>query len=124
MAHSSQSNYKDSNAHQVTLDIHLPGSKRFSRVLNLFGPIDPGKSTFHYFNTKVSAFFGYRPLAQVHTPQVELQLHKSDNRGWVLLEKTTRNLGGITYTFGVGGRTGTVGGKELQLDAANQTRSP
>ncbi|KAL9715004.1 hypothetical protein Ac2012v2_001664 [Leucoagaricus gongylophorus] len=92
---------------QVTLDIHLPGSKRFSRVLNLFGPIDPGKSTFHYFNTKV-----------------ELQLHKSDNRGWVLLEKTTRNLGGITYTFGVGGRTGTVGGKELQLDAANQTRSP
>ena len=92
-------------------------------MLNLFGPIDPAKSTFLYFNTKVSAFSDYRPLAKVYILQVELQLHKSDNRSWVLLEKTTRDLSGITYTFGVGGRTGTVGGKELQLDTANQTRT-
>ncbi|KAJ3564279.1 hypothetical protein NP233_g8399 [Leucocoprinus birnbaumii] len=92
---------------QVTLDIFLPGLKRFSRVLNLFGPINPEQSTFRYFNTKI-----------------ELELQKSDNRGWVLLEKTTRDLGGISYTFGVGGRTGTVGGKELHLDAGNRARSP
>ncbi|KXN90544.1 Cysteine and histidine-rich domain-containing protein 1 [Leucoagaricus sp. SymC.cos] len=90
---------------QVTLDIYLPGSKRFSRVLNLFGPINPEQSTYHYFNTKV-----------------EVQLQKADNRGWALLEKTTRDLGGISYIFGVGGRTGTVGGKELHLDAVNRAR--
>ncbi|KAF5358086.1 hypothetical protein D9756_001686 [Leucocoprinus leucothites] len=102
-----RSSIKFDSPEQVTLDIYLPGSKRFSRVLNLFGPIDPEQSTFRYFNTKV-----------------ELQLQKSDKRGWVLLEKTTRDLGGINYTFGVGGRTGTIGGKELHLDAANRTRSP
>jgi len=59
---------KVSYARQVTLDIHLPGSKRFSRVLNLFGPIDPAKSTFLYFNTKVSASSDYRPLAKVYIP--------------------------------------------------------
>lgn len=52
--------------------------------------------------------------------KVEVQLQKADNRGWVLLEKTGRDLGGISYTFGVGGRTGTVGGKELHLDVANK----
>jgi len=91
---------------QVTLDVYLPGSKRFSRVLNLFGPIIPDQSTYRFSNAKI-----------------ELQLQKSDNRGWVVLEKTNRSLGGINYTFGVGGRTGTVGGKELHLDAVNKTRS-
>ncbi|KAF9453268.1 chord-domain-containing protein [Macrolepiota fuliginosa MF-IS2] len=89
---------------QITLDVYLPGPKRFSRVLNLSGPIVPDQCTYRFFNTKV-----------------ELELQKSDNRGWVLLEKTSRDLGGINYTFGVGGRTGTVGGKELQLDATRSS---
>lgn len=45
--------------------------------------------------------------------QVELLLQKSDGKMWTILEKTDRDLGGIALTFGVGGRTGTVGGKEI-----------
>lgn len=48
--------------------------------------------------------------------QVELNLKKSDGRSWTLLEKTTRDLGGFKLTFGVGGRTGTIGGKEMIVD--------
>ena len=52
--------------------------------------------------------------------QVELNLKKSNGRSWTLLEKTTRDLGGFQLTFGVGGRTGTVGGKEIIVDIPNQ----
>ncbi|KAF7778832.1 hypothetical protein Agabi119p4_3177 [Agaricus bisporus var. burnettii] len=102
-----QSVIRFDSAEQVVLDLHLPGSKRFSRVLNLAGPIDTAHSTYHFFNTKI-----------------ELQLKKADNRGWVLLEKSDRNLEGLNYTFGVGGRSGTVGGKEMYLDAVNKAVIP
>lgn len=55
--------------------------------------------------------------------QVELRLRKLDNRSWTLLEKTDRDLGNINFTFGVGGRTGTIGAKELILDDANRSRT-
>jgi len=90
---------------QVTLDICLPGQKRFSRVLDLFGPIDPAESSYQFFGTKV-----------------ELHLHKHDGRSWPLLEKTTHDLGNISLTFGVGGKTGTVGAKEIVMDDANELK--
>ena len=40
---------------QIHIDLNLPGSKRFSRVLDLFGPIDPAESTSQFYATKVSA---------------------------------------------------------------------
>ena len=56
-------------------------------------------------------------------PKLELKLRKKDNRSWTLLEKTDRDLGNINFTFGVGGRTGTIGAKELVLDDANKART-
>lgn len=47
---------------------------------------------------------------------------KQDVRSWTLLEKTDADLAGITLTFGVGGRTGTVGGKEPVLDEDNKAK--
>jgi len=49
-------------------------------------------------------------------------LEKQDVRSWTLLEKTDADLAGITLTFGVGGRTGTTGGKELVLDDDNKAK--
>jgi hypothetical protein len=45
--------------------------------------------------------------------QVEVNLQKLDNRSWTVLEKPTRDLGNFSLTFGVGGRTGTIGAKEM-----------
>lgn len=55
--------------------------------------------------------------------QVELLLKKSDSRSWTVLERTAQNVGNISLTFGVGGRTGTIGGKELVLDESNRIRA-
>ena len=54
--------------------------------------------------------------------QVELNLKKSDGRSWTVLEKTSRGLGGFQLTFGVGGRTGTIGGKEIIIDPSIQSQ--
>lgn len=87
---------------QVHLDLFLPGQKRFKRTLNLFGPVLPQESSYQFYGTKV-----------------EVLLKKSDGRSWTLLEKTTQNIGNISLTFGVGGRTGTIGGKQIILDEQN-----
>ncbi|OCH86557.1 chord-domain-containing protein [Obba rivulosa] len=87
------------------LELYLPGNKRFSKSIELFGPIDPASSSHKYYGTKV-----------------ELVLKKSDTRSWTLLEKTNRDLGGINLTFGVSGRTGTIGAKEAVLDASNKIK--
>lgn len=55
--------------------------------------------------------------------QVELCLQKSDARVWTVLEKTDRDLGNISLTFGVGGKTGTVGAKDVILDERNKART-
>ena len=46
-------------------------------------------------------------------------MKKRDGRSWTLLEKTDRDLGPVSLTFGVTGRTGTVGAKEFVLDEQN-----
>jgi len=91
---------------KVLLDLYLPDRKRFNKVIPLFGPIIPEQSSFKVLGTKV-----------------ELSLQKKDNRSWTVLEQTDRDLGGISLTFGVTGRTGTVGGKEVILDEGNRARS-
>ncbi|KAJ7184272.1 hypothetical protein C8R46DRAFT_1063520 [Mycena filopes] len=88
---------------QISFDLYLPGSKRFTKTIELFGPIDAGASSFTFFGTKV-----------------ELNLKKQDNRSWTILERATQDLGNISLTFGVGGRTGTIGSKEIVLDASNK----
>ncbi|KAG5349791.1 hypothetical protein C0989_001862 [Termitomyces sp. Mn162] len=90
---------------QVKFTIYFPESKKFSRTLDLFGPIDPKQSTYEVLGTKV-----------------ELHLRKRDGRSWTLLEKTSQDIGNISLTFGVGGRTGTIGAKELVLDDVNKAR--
>ncbi|KAH8117296.1 chord-domain-containing protein [Phellopilus nigrolimitatus] len=79
---------------KVDLDLFFLDSKRFTRSLNLFGPIIPEESKYTIMGTKV-----------------ELILKKKDNRSWNLLEKTEQDLGGFNLTFGVGGRTGTIGSR-------------
>jgi len=93
------------NETQVRFDLHLPGSKRFQRIVDLFGPIDPTASSYKYFSTKVEAI-----------------LKKKDTRSWTLLEKSTRDLGNINLTFGVGGRTGTIGSKTPVVDESNKAK--
>ncbi|KAJ6488586.1 HSP20-like chaperone [Mycena vitilis] len=87
---------------QVSFDLHLPDSKRFAKTIELFGPIDPDASSFTFFGTKV-----------------ELSLKKQDTRSWTILERATHDLGNISLTFGVGGRTGTIGAKQTVLDETN-----
>lgn len=105
---------------KVTIDLYLPGSKRFVRTLDLFGAIDPAASSFQFFGTKVIANSCTGAIANFS--QLELHLQKKDGRSWTVLEKTIQDLGGISLTFGVGGRTGTIGAKELVLDDVNKAR--
>jgi len=96
----------DFDAQQVNLDIVLPESKRFRRTLNLYGPVIPEQCNYTFFGTKV-----------------ELVLKKRDNTAWNLLEQTDADLGHFNLTFGVGGRTGTIGAKAPILDGANQPQA-
>jgi len=90
---------------KVSIDLFLPKSKKFSHTLNLFGPINAAASSFKVLGTKV-----------------EIRLQKLDNRSWTVLEKPSRELGNINLTFGVGGRTGTIGGKQPILDETNKAK--
>lgn len=76
------------------VDLKLPSNKRFSKKFTLFGTIDPQKSSYKILSTKC-----------------EIELFKSDGRSWSNLEKDDAFSG--TVTFGVGGRTGTVGAKHI-----------
>ncbi|KAJ4488480.1 HSP20-like chaperone [Lentinula aciculospora] len=89
----------------LSIDLYLPGSKRFLKTIDLFGPITPEQSTVQYFGTKV-----------------DVHLKKQDTRSWTILEKPTHDLGNIALTFGVTGRTGTIGAKQSVLDAQNNAR--
>ncbi|KDQ60662.1 hypothetical protein JAAARDRAFT_31637 [Jaapia argillacea MUCL 33604] len=91
---------------KVHFDVYFQGSKRFRKSMDLFGPINPDTSTFTIYGTKI-----------------EVIMKKTDGRSWTILEKPTRDLGNISLTFGVGGRTGTIGAKEIVLDAVNQSRT-
>lgn len=53
---------------------------------------------------------------------MELVLKKKDNRVWNVLEATDQDLG-FNLTFGVGGRTGTIGSRAAVLDDENKLRT-
>lgn len=107
---------------QVHVDLVMPNARRFQHTLDLYGPVDPTTSTHTFLGTKVG-----RSLvkgSQLIMAQVELILAKADTRSWTFLEKTTHSSAdGYNLTFGVGGRTGTVGGKQLVLSEDNKLRS-
>jgi hypothetical protein len=106
---------------QIHFDLYLAGPKRFTRSVQLFGPVDSSASSFTIFGTKVLLKFSrsFENLSFLRSFQVEIRLKKRDGRSWTLLEKTDRDLGPVSFTFGVTGRTGTVGAKELVLDEQN-----
>lgn len=87
----------------MTVDLYLPSNKRHLKTFALYGPIDASSSTFRIMGTKV-----------------EMTLVKADGRSWPTLEapKETEKVKAGKYgqsqiTFGVSGRTGTSGAKEM-----------
>ncbi|KAK0458528.1 chord-domain-containing protein, partial [Desarmillaria tabescens] len=89
--------FESDKVYLVILDILFQDTKRFTRTIDLVGPINADMSTFQIMGTKV-----------------ELHLQKEDGRSWPVLEKSELvKIGNYAVTFGVGGRTGTIGGKEI-----------
>lgn len=89
--------------------------------MQLFGPVDPTASSYTVFGTKVKfSRSSDEGFDLIRSFQVEIRLKKRDGRSWSLLEKSDRDLGPVSnLTFGVTGRTGTVGAKVLVLDEQN-----
>ncbi|WWD16509.1 hypothetical protein CI109_100936 [Kwoniella shandongensis] len=93
---------------QLHLDLYLPGNKRVVKSVTLYGPIDPETSTFRLLSTKV-----------------DIVLQKPKPASWPLLELPaagTELPPGYALTFGVSGRTGTVGGKEIVVSQEELAR--
>ena len=92
---------------QIHLDLLRPSNKRFTTSLSLFGPITPSSCTSTFYGTKV-----------------ELLLIKADARSWNMLAKPADGElpPGYTITFGVSGRTGSIGAKEAVLDTNNKVK--
>ncbi|TXT12889.1 hypothetical protein VHUM_01290 [Vanrija humicola] len=92
----------------IELDLHLPNNKRVLRTVTLYGAIVPEKSTYRILGTKV-----------------DILLIKPAVASWPLLELPppgTELPPGYALTFGVSGRTGTVGGKEVVLSVEEAAR--
>lgn len=82
---------------QLLVEFPLPGSDRVYRMKKeLFQPIIPESSTFNVYRTKI-----------------ELKISKANGISWAALEATDRVTSWTT--FGIDGKTGTVGGKEMFL---------
>ncbi|KAG8715535.1 hypothetical protein FRC11_003286 [Ceratobasidium sp. 423] len=88
---------------KIILDLYLPAGKRDKRTIALFGTIDTTASSYKFYGTKV-----------------DVVLVKSDNRSWNALQADTLVPEGYQITFGVTGRTGTVGAKDAVLDEENR----
>ncbi|KAJ9116812.1 hypothetical protein QFC24_006617 [Naganishia onofrii] len=91
---------------KVHLDLYLPAQKRVVKTIELYGPIDPEQSTYKILGTKV-----------------EMTLQKPSPTSWSLLTKPAGGAAlpaGYALTFGVSGRTGTVGGKEIVVEASKR----
>jgi hypothetical protein len=55
--HDNPSYFKhQSSPAQIFFDLHLPGPKRFTRSVQLFGPVDSSTSSFTIFGSKVRKF--------------------------------------------------------------------
>lgn len=80
----------------MKVNLKLPGNKRFDKSFNLFGKINTTESTYKILSTKC-----------------EIVLVKLDGISWSNLEEGETFSG--TVTFGVGGRTGTVGAKTIAI---------
>lgn len=96
------------NAQELVLDLFLSGNKRIQRTLVLYGPISPSECTYRILGSKV-----------------EIVLKKPGAASWPLLElpkEGTELPKGYALTFGVSGRTGSVGGKEIVLSAEEMAR--
>ncbi|KAK9237406.1 HSP20-like chaperone [Lipomyces kononenkoae] len=78
----------------LALDLLHLGTKRFKSEFQLYGPIVPEKSKYKVMGTKV-----------------ELTLAKANGLSWGGLRAGETGAGMIR--FGVTGRTGTIGGKEI-----------
>ncbi|KAK9455969.1 HSP20-like chaperone [Dipodascopsis uninucleata] len=76
------------------LDLFHLGNKRFRTSIQLYGPIKPNESTFKVMGTKV-----------------EITLSKANGLSWAGLRAGETGAGMIR--FGVSGRTGTIGGKDI-----------
>lgn len=92
---------------KILLDLFLPANKRDKRAIALFGTIDPVASSYKFYGTKV-----------------EVVLVKTDNRSWNALQADAVVPAGYQLTFGVTGRTGTVGAKDAVLDDENKAAEP
>ncbi|AAW42582.1 hypothetical protein CNBC0890 [Cryptococcus deneoformans B-3501A] len=87
----------------LSLSLSLPSNKRVLKTVTLYGPIDPNVSSYRILSTKV-----------------EITLVKPKPASWPVLELPpagTELPPGYALTFGVSGRTGTIGGKEIVLAA-------
>jgi len=98
------------NKDEIHLDLFLPQSRRFQHTLVLYDLINPETSSFTFFGTKV-----------------ELLLDKAVAASWSFLERpseaTKASLpSGYGLTFGVSGRTGSIGAKNAVLDSDNKLR--
>ncbi|ODN97467.1 CORD and CS domain-containing protein [Cryptococcus wingfieldii CBS 7118] len=83
------------------LSLHLPSLRRIEKTITLYGPISPADSSYRILGTKI-----------------EITLTKPKAASWPVLELPpagTELPPGYALTFGVRGRTGTVGGKEIVL---------
>ncbi|KAK9325210.1 HSP20-like chaperone [Lipomyces orientalis] len=78
----------------LLLDLLHLGTKRFKTQFQLYGPIVPDKSKYKVMGTKV-----------------EITLTKANGLSWAGLRAGESGAGMIR--FGVSGRTGTIGGKEI-----------
>ncbi|CAH7675000.1 diploid state maintenance protein chpA [Phakopsora pachyrhizi] len=78
------------------VQLKLPENKLYIRRFELFGEIDPSKSSYKLLPTKC-----------------EIILSKADGRSWSNLE--IGDTSGGTVTFGVSGRTGTIGAKDIVI---------
>ncbi len=105
---------------QLRLDLFLPANKRVIMSVTLYGPIDPSTSTFRILSTKVR-----QSSIDTDAAQVEIVLQKSSASSWPLLELPPAGSElppGYALTFGVSGRTGTIGGKEIVLSPEEMAR--
>lgn len=91
---------------KMHFDFYLPSRKRVVKTIELHDEIVPESSSYKVLGTKV-----------------EIILKKPSPSSWPLLAKPANGASlppGYALTFGVSGRTGTVGGKEMVLENATR----
>ena len=108
-------------ASTLEFDLYLPANKRCVKLVELYEDIDVEASEYKILGTKVgrgSMASVKRVLTKLRL-KIELGLKKlSAGSSWPILQKPAEGSKlppGYALTFGVKGRTGTVGGKEMVI---------